>query len=495
MRRRVLSLVALALCLTMGLGSCLPEAITGPDPIAVPVRKADLRITVRGTGKLEAAHTVRVTAPLWWKPITWVVPEGSMVKKGDPIVAFEKKEIEDEYRTARADHAVAQAELKKAEMDLQAKTHKLEAEVKSYEADLAIARLELARLRSLPRPDDVRQKESALRRAKATFDVAKEEYERTMRFKGQGILADAEIRRMISAMQEAEAEYIRAQSDLRVTEAGAHPDNIREAELQAEQAQIALEQAKQGMPGAIKQLEATIEKQTAQTEKAKNTLDQKEKDLQNTELTAPVDGMVVYRTVEQKKIAKGVKMWKGCAIMDLPDLSKMIVKTKIREDHIHRVTKGQKVIVHIDALPGEEFTGQVTEVGKIAKDKTEGEVLGWGQEKKESGIKVFEVTVAINQSDNRLAPSLMAKMDIQVESHAGVLVVPLDAVSKEDGKAFVTLKSNGGAEKRPVELGAECDDMVVVKSGLEEGQIVCFSAEQRTAREAEGDLHKEITGP
>ncbi|NOZ23929.1 MAG: efflux RND transporter periplasmic adaptor subunit [Planctomycetes bacterium] len=483
------------LFLATGLGSCLKDGLTGSNPLVAPVRKMDLTIRVRGTGKLEAAHSLRVTAMLWWKPITWVIPEGAMVKKGDLIVTFEKKDIENEYRTAKADYAVAQAELKKSKMELEAKKHQLEAEIKSCEADLVIAKLELERIRSLPRPDDVRQKESALRRAKATFDVAREEYERMSRFKGQGILADAEVRRMISEMKEAEAAYICAQSDLRVTQAGAHPDNIREAELEVEQAQIALDQAKQGMPDTVKQLEAAVEKQKAQTEKAKNTLDQKKKDLKNTEMTAPVDGMVVYRTVNQKKIAKGVKMWKGCAIMDLPDLSKMIVKTKIREDHIDRVKKGQKVAVHIDALPAENFTGEVTEVGKIAKDKAEGEVLGWAQEKQESGIKVFDVTVAIDQSDKRLVPNLMAKMDILVETREGVLVVPLDAVTEKNGETFVTVKSGGRMEKRPVELGAECGDLVVVKSGLKEGERVCLSAEKRKAREADTELHREITKP
>jgi len=479
MSKRYVLLLWVGLAAAVAMPSCTKHGLTGSSPITAAVRKVDLTITVRGGGKLEAAESMRVTAPLWWKPITWVIPEGTMVKKDDLIVKFEKKDIENEYLTAKADYAVAEAELQKVKKELEAKKHELDAEIESYQADMAIAELELARLRDLPRPDDIRQKKATLRRAKATFDVAKEEYERMARFKGLGFLADAEIRQMISEMKEAESGFICAQTDLRVAESGAHPDTIREAELEVERAKIALEQAKQGLPGVIKQLEAAVEKQTAQAEKSRNVLDQKTKDLKNTELTAPVDGMVVYRTVDQKKIAKGVKMWKGCAIMDLPDLSKMIVKTKIREDRVHRVKAGQGVIVHIDALPEQDFTGEVKEVGKIAKDKAEGEVLGWGQEKQESGIKVFDVTIEIEESDKRLVPNLIAKLDILVNKIEGALVVPIDAVKKEGDEEFVYVRLDGRVEKRLVKLGPECEDLVVIESGLNEGERVCLSQERR----------------
>ncbi len=477
---------ALAAVLAIAVGGAVLfyawEGIREPAYVSVPVKRMPLEVQVAGAGRLEAAQSVRITTTLWWKAITWLIPEGSFVKKGDIIAKFERKELENEVRTAKADYAVSVARLEEAKKQLEAAQLDWDARIKSYEADLVIATLELKRLKDLPRPDDVRQKEAELRRAKAEFDVAQEEYSRMARFRGQGYTTETELRKMLTTMKEAEAAHVRAQTQLRITRLGATPDEIREAELKVEQARISLQQAREGLPGTKKQLAAALEKQAALAEKTKNNLDTKERDLGMTDLAAPADGMVVYRAVEGKKIAKGVKAWKGCAIMDLPDLSKMVVKTKIREDYIHLVKVGQKVLVQVHAIPSETFTGKVSEVGKIAKDKAEGEILGFGEGKKDSGIRIFEVTVALDQADKRLVPNLIARIEILVDNVPDALVIPKDAVRDKAGKKVVSVERLGGAEEREVELGLETEDLVAVKSGLEEDEMVCLSKERRRDR-------------
>lgn len=485
----------LTIAIVAALAYYFAEGIGHEAYVTVPVRRTDVCVEVAGTGRLEAAQSVRITTPLSWKAITWLIPEGTMVKKGDLIAKFEKKDLENEVRTAKADLAVAEARLEEARKQLEWNKCQIAATIKSYEADLAIAELELKRLQSLPRADDIRQKEAELRRAKAEFEVAKEEYERMARFRGQGYTTETELRKMLSTMKEAEAAYIRAQTQLRITQMGAHPDEIKEAELKREQALIALQQVKQGLPDTIKQLEAAVEKQAALTEKARTTYETKLKDLAKTELTAPADGMVVYRAVEGRKIEKGVKTWKGCAIMDLPDLSKMIVKSKIREDRIHLVKVGQPVRVEVDALPGEIFPGKVIEVGKIAKDKAEGEVLGFGDGKKDSGIRVFDVSVAIEKSDKRLVPNLIARLKIIVDEMKDVLVIPKDAVKDKEGRKVVAVLNGSVREDREAVLGAETEDLYVVKSGLKEGELVCLSKERKKERKVAVRPEKETTAP
>ena len=464
--------------------------------VLVPVKKADLNVEVKGSGRLEAAQSTRITMPLWWKAITWLVPEGATVKKDEIIVKLERKDLEDDVRTASADYAVALAKLEEARQQLAATQCDLDAKIKSYEADLAIAELELKRLKGLPRPDDIKQREADLRRAKAEFEVAKEEYQRMFRYRGQGYTTETELRKMMSTMKEAESAFIRADSQLRVMKMGATPDDIREAELKLEQARIALKQTTEGLPDTRKQLEAAVEKQAAQTERTKTTLDTKQKDLDKTELRAPTDGMVVYRAVEGQKVAKGSKAWRGCAIMDLPDLSKIIVKTKVREDYIHLVKVGQKVIVHVDALPVEEFYGKVSEVGKVAKDKSEGDIVGFGDGKRDSGIRIFDVTVTLDKTDKRFAPNLIARLQILVDDLPGVLVIPKDAVKDKGGKKTVMLAKGPLMKEQPVVLGLEAEDLVQVKSGLKEGESVCLSQERRKEKKpSETAVSTEATKP
>jgi len=143
---------------------------------------------------------------------------------------------------------------------------------------------------------------------------------------------------------------------LKVTKKGATPDDVREAELKLQQAQISLKQTKEGLPDTKKELAADVEKQTTLTDRAKAAPGRQAERPDNTDLRAPArDGRV--RVVDGQKIKKGAKAWKGCAIMDLPDFSKVIIKTKIREDITPSVKADQKVLVRVDALPGEQFIG------------------------------------------------------------------------------------------------------------------------------------------
>ena len=86
--------------------------------------------------------------------------------------------------------------------------------------------------------------------------------------------------------------------------------------------------------------------------------------LARTEVRADVSGIVVYRDVffgsEQRKPQVGDQVWANQPLLILPDISKMVVETRVRETDIHKVEKNQNVGVRIQAYPDLRLTGKVT---------------------------------------------------------------------------------------------------------------------------------------
>jgi RND family efflux transporter MFP subunit len=93
-----------------------PSESTRAIPTA-RVERGEVRITVTEAGELRAAHQATISAPTD-KQIVWLVPEGSVVAKGDDLVRFESQKYEIAKSGALSALAVAKADLQRARSDL-----------------------------------------------------------------------------------------------------------------------------------------------------------------------------------------------------------------------------------------------------------------------------------------------------------------------------------------------------------------------------------------
>jgi HlyD family secretion protein len=180
---------------------------------------------------------------------------------------------------------------------------------------------------------------------------------------------------------------------------------------------------------------------------------------------ADVPGIVVYRDVffgsEPRKPQVGDQVWANQPLLILPDVSQMVVETKVRETDIHKVASHQRVAIRVDAYPELRLSGAVSLVGTLAQE-----------ERERKGVKFFGITVKVNESDPRLRPGMTARVEVQVEERARALFVPLDAVYERDGRAFCYLAQPGKPEPREVVLGPSNADFVAIEQGLARGDRV-----------------------
>jgi HlyD family secretion protein len=135
--------------------------------------------------------------------------------------------------------------------------------------------------------------------------------------------------------------------------------------------------------------------------------------LSHTDLHAPKEGLVVYATVGGERSAEKVQLgmipFEGQPILYLPDLSTMVVDIEVNEIDIGKIRIDGPVEVKLETYADIAFRGRVLQIGSLAR-------LKQMQNGAASSIKVFDVTVKIEDADPRLKPGLTASLDIIIDS-------------------------------------------------------------------------------
>jgi len=282
------------------------------------------------------------------------------------------------------------------------------------------------------------------------------------------------------ALQKAQLQSEQAQLDSTLTLSQARED-MRTMELALEEKRIAQEQASFEAPSVKRQAAIDLEKATRALAKAK--VDYKTKTEQaiakqreiGTDLTrqqnrlnsvqavmgeftikAPSPGMVIYVKEwngRKKTAGSQVSPWEP-AVATLPDLSRMESVTYVNEIDVRKVSVNQKVRLALDADPSKVLTGTVVEVANV------------GEQRPNADAKVFEVKVAVDQSDTTLRPGMTTSNAVETFSIPNALYVPIEAVHSDNMLAYVFKKSGNRVIKQQIETGAMNDNEVVVVQGL-----------------------------
>ncbi|MEG3659299.1 efflux RND transporter periplasmic adaptor subunit [Arenibacter palladensis] len=190
------------------------------------------------------------------------------------------------------------------------------------------------------------------------------------------------------------------------------------------------------------------------------------KDLQKSfTIHSDANGMVTYAKNwdgSKRKVGTSISSWDP-AIATLPDLTKMESKTYANEVDIRKIKKDLPVIIGFDAFPDITLKGTITNVANV------------GEEKRGSDIKLFQVLVNFDENNENVRPGMTTSNRILIHKEEDVLMIPLDAVFSKDSISFVYTKSGLSIDKKEIEMGESNLDVVVIKKGLNENEVVYLS--------------------
>jgi multidrug efflux pump subunit AcrA (membrane-fusion protein) len=89
-----------------------------------------------------------------------------------------------------------------------------------------------------------------------------------------------------------------------------------------------------------------------------------------------------------------------------------------------------------------------------------------------AGTRFFPVTVTLLQADPRLRTGMTARVEIEVTSIAHALVVPIQALVREQGVTRCYVVTRSGTVRRDVDIAARNDLVAAIRTGLRVGETV-----------------------
>lgn len=226
-----------------------------------------------------------------------------------------------------------------------------------------------------------------------------------------------------------------------------------EAKRAAAQSQVAVFEAKERSAGAqIEVLQARFNNSEARVTEAAIPL-------HDTALRAPINGVVMQRSVETGALVSPGKT--GFIIADLASVKAVFGMPDLT---VGKVQLGSSLTVTTESLPGTEFEGRITGISPAADPKS----------------RVFDIEVTIPNPRQALKAGMIASLEVAaVRSPKPVTVVPVSAIVRArnsgDQYAVFVVEEKGGkqiARSRLVKLGEALGNTIAVLEGVSQGERV-----------------------
>ncbi len=266
------------------------------------------------------------------------------------------------------------------------------------------------------------------------------------------------------AQIQAETGYARARQE----ELAAKRDYDRKAMLYAggDVSQMELEEARDVLAEASRQVSTFTlrggkpvanESYDLRIRNAEFELEKKRKELEEAEVTSPIDGTVVRVNSRVGRFADTVD--DDRPLFSIDNLERLEMKINVSEYSIGKVEVGQKAEISADILGGETEEGVITAISPTGEEKGGG-----------STERVIPTTIQIQNSDTKLIAGITARAQIVLSESKDTWVVPMGALVDKEGQSFLAAVENNVVKMIPVETGVESDVEVEVKGeGLTEG--------------------------
>jgi HlyD family secretion protein len=204
---------------------------------------------------------------------------------------------------------------------------------------------------------------------------------------------------------------------------------------------------------------------------------QAKENLSYTTIVSPIDGVITRINAEVgEMVMTGTMNNPGTVIMEVGDLSQMLVVAQVDEADVGKLKVGQKATVLIDAYPNREFKGTVY-------------TTALSQDLSRQGTKYYRTEILLEQIEERLPSGLTANVDIETRTYDKVFALPSQAVMTREieslpldirdqsplvdkSKTFATVvfrHVDGKAVITPVKIGPSNLTHTIIEAGVEEG--------------------------
>ncbi|RUT01537.1 hypothetical protein DSM106972_066340 [Dulcicalothrix desertica PCC 7102] len=460
-----------------------------------PAKKQRLNIGIKSTGQIETLpdQKVEVTAPLTSKVVELLVKPGSKIKKGQPVAVVSSPELVELRVGSQEKQADAQAQLQKAQADLKLAQENLDRQEKISDAEIAQARSQLAAAQAQYNRDLAlvnqrgvlkvaqenlkRQQQIAnanVAQANTEVAVAQEQYDRDQELVEKGALPRRQMLESQAKLERAKAELARAsnrpevvqaESEVKRAEVELPLRELRDSQSRVAEAQTQLKRAiaRRDVLEAqaqLKRAQSDVTVANSRINLSNTTYNTRLQQLGTTAnakglvtITAPISGTVTDREVNIGQSLQDA----GGRLMTIINDNQVFATANIYEKDLDKVKNGQQVRVKVASLPNNTFEGKITRIGSVVEGET----------------RVVPVQAQINNTSGQLKPGMFAELEVLTDkTSTDIVAIPTSAIVDVNGKKTVYVQNGNAFQATEVTLGQTSGDMVEIKSGLFDGDMI-----------------------
>jgi HlyD family secretion protein len=250
----------------------------------------------------------------------------------------------------------------------------LEIDPRSLDAQLQRGEASVAAAQS-----SLQQSRASVQQTRVALDLARQNLKRTQELWKEGLTTKESLERAENDVEAREAEL-----------------KTREQEIQTNEQRIKVEEA--GLATTKYNLNQII-------------------------ISAPMDGLVTRRSIEEGETAVlGTMNNAGSVLLTIADMSVLEAEVEVDETEIPSVSLGQQAKVMIDAVPDRTFKGHVTEVGNSPIQTTQ---QAGGQRQ----ATTFKVVITLDEAVPDVRPGFTCTAEITTATRKNVVSVPIQALT------------------------------------------------------------------
>jgi RND family efflux transporter MFP subunit len=204
-----------------------------------------------------------------------------------------------------------------------------------------------------------------------------------------------------------------------------------------------------------------------------------EEALENTNVRAPFDGVVIRKRAEVGETVspfgvQGQSSREGGAIATIADLGELEVQTEVSENSVAKLTSTMPAEVKLQAYQDQVYKGRLRQIFPSA----------------DRAKAIVEVRVTILDADAHVKPEMSASVTFQEKRKADasaaasdtptapaapIVLIPKRTLTDQHGAAAVWVVTGTTATRRIVTLGRERLDQVEVRSGVAPGEALILN--------------------
>jgi len=152
----------------------------------------------------------------------------------------------------------------------------------------------------------------------------------------------------------------------------------------------------------------------------------------------------------------------GDLVLQVADLSKVLVRAFVDEPDVARLAPGQRIQVTWDAMPGRTWEGTLTTVPTTLR--------------LHGTRNVGETTCVVDNADRKLLPNVNVGVSIVTAEHKDALAVPREAVRQDDSKPYLFQIVDNELRRRDIATSISNLTQVEITSGVPEKALVALAS-------------------